>query len=337
MAISLILIAPGLLAQPQDVLARVASLETLAGAATVKVVAGGATAAVFDALGIEQDTPIAPLLARDADTDIDGGYVIVADPVLLVADRDDLVLVDRVDDLTADESDALVAMLNRHFADDGVRFIELNSTTWVARVDRAPGLQTTPLDLARRRGLFPHLPAGPDARTWTGRQNEIQMLLHDHPVNVAREAHGRVPVTGVWFWGGGRADALGPLPRISAMTVPTRVGDIVRAIARLGGGTHREPGGDDALQRIVAASSNCSATVIVDDRIDAESALARFDAGRLAPALSLLARGVVDPLHVIADGNSGAAQWTARPPKLWQRMTARARRKPFTVPDDLGS
>ena len=44
------------------------------------------------------------------------------------------------------------------------------------------------------------------------------MLLHDHPVNIAREARGCLPVTGVWFWGGGTADAIGALPRISAMT-----------------------------------------------------------------------------------------------------------------------
>jgi hypothetical protein len=50
----------------------------------------------------------------------------------------------------------------------------------------------------------------------------------------------------------------------------------------------------------------------------------------------LLARGAVDPLHVIADRNSGAARWTGRPRTRWQRLTARAHRKSFTVPDELG-
>jgi hypothetical protein len=336
MAIPLILVAPGLLEQPRDVLARVASLEALASVATVEVAAQGTNTLVLDALGIAPGMPIGPLLARGAGIDIDRGYAIVADPVLLAADRDDLVLVDRVDDLTTDESSGLVAMLNRHFAEDGMHFIELPSSTWIARVDRAPALQTTSLDVARRRGVFPHLPTGPDARTWRRWQNEIQMLLHNHPVNVAREAHGRVPVTGVWFWGGGRADAIGTLPPIAAMTARNRLGDIVRAIARLGGGTHRELGADATVQGIVAASSACSRIVTVDARIDAESALARFDAERLAPALSLLARGAVDPLHVIADRNSGAARWTGRPRTGWQRLTARAHRKSFTVPDELG-
>ncbi|MEJ2174241.1 MAG: hypothetical protein P8Y76_04885, partial [bacterium] len=33
--------------------------------------------------------------------------------------------------------------------------------------------------------------------------NELQMLLHEHPVNVAREARGEPAVNSVWFWGAG--------------------------------------------------------------------------------------------------------------------------------------
>jgi hypothetical protein len=336
MAIPLILVAPGLLAQPPKALARVRTLQTLAGVADIPVAAEDATGAVLDALGMPPDTPIAPLLAREGDVGMHD-YVIVAEPVLLVADRDDLVLVDRVDDLVADESAELIALLNRHFSEDGLHFFDAGSVTWLARVDRPPALRTTPVDIARRRGILPYLPTGPDARTWTRWQNEIQMLLHDHPVNVAREARGRVPVTGVWFWGGGRADATDAVPRISAKTVPNRIGNLVRAIARIGAGTHAEAAAGETLEDLVAASHGNSAIVVVGNRIDVESAIADFDAEALAPALSLLDRGAVDPLHVIADGNGGAARWTAAPPTLWRRFVARGRRKPFLVPDPPGS
>jgi hypothetical protein len=33
---------------------------------------------------------------------------------------------------------------------------------------------------------------------------EIQMLLHSHPVNAAREARGEPAVNSLWFWGAGR-------------------------------------------------------------------------------------------------------------------------------------
>jgi hypothetical protein len=39
---------------------------------------------------------------------------------------------------------------------------------------------------------------------WRTRMNEIQMLLHDHPVNQAREARGERAINGLWCWGGGK-------------------------------------------------------------------------------------------------------------------------------------
>jgi hypothetical protein len=38
--------------------------------------------------------------------------------------------------------------------------------------------------------------------------NELQMLLHEHPVNLAREARGDLPVNSVWLWGGGTRPAV---------------------------------------------------------------------------------------------------------------------------------
>jgi hypothetical protein len=33
--------------------------------------------------------------------------------------------------------------------------------------------------------------------------NELQMLLHDHPVNQAREERGEPVINSLWFWGNG--------------------------------------------------------------------------------------------------------------------------------------
>ncbi|MDZ7750930.1 MAG: hypothetical protein U5S82_04560 [Gammaproteobacteria bacterium] len=48
-----------------------------------------------------------------------------------------------------------------------------------------------------------HLPGGPEGAQWRGVLNEIQMTLHDHPVNRAREARGEPVVNSLWIWGGG--------------------------------------------------------------------------------------------------------------------------------------
>jgi len=37
-------------------------------------------------------------------------------------------------------------------------------------------------------------------------------------------------------------------------------------------------------------------------------------------------------LHLIADGNGIAATWAADAPTLWQRIAARATRRPFEMP-----
>ena len=48
---------------------------------------------------------------------------------------------------------------------------------------------------------------------------EIEMWLHEHPVNDARRRRGQTPVTGLWLWGGGST----PSPDLE---LPTSTSDI---------------------------------------------------------------------------------------------------------------
>ena len=48
-----------------------------------------------------------------------------------------------------------------------------------------------------------HLPIDRATAHWRRLSNEVQMLLHDHPVNLRRQQAGQVPVNALWFWGGG--------------------------------------------------------------------------------------------------------------------------------------
>jgi hypothetical protein len=49
------------------------------------------------------------------------------------------------------------------------------------------------------------LPSGEDAAEQRNLLSEIEMALHDHEVNIEREAGGQLPVNSLWLWGGGRA------------------------------------------------------------------------------------------------------------------------------------
>ena len=75
-------------------------------------------------------------------------------------------------------------------------------------------IATADVDAESVDGLVPNdfLPGGDTAATFRGLLSEIEMALHDHPVNVERELQGKVPVNSLWIWGGGNAPEVQDLP-----------------------------------------------------------------------------------------------------------------------------
>jgi hypothetical protein len=126
-----------------------------------------------------------------------------ADPCHLRADRDRLVLLDStLFEVDREEADSLVASLNRHFPPGELRFVAAQPERWYARAGAESGSRTVPLAGARGRTVAGG--GGDPAVRWHALENEIQMLLHAHPANEAREARGALPVNALWLWGGGR-------------------------------------------------------------------------------------------------------------------------------------
>jgi len=176
--------------------------------------AEGVEAALCAALGIarQQDWPIAPI-TLDADGGAAGdAYWLRADPVHLRVMRDRIVLADSSAlELTQQEADALAAAIGRHFG-EALCPLPLQPTRWYLRLEHAPHLTTTPVSVAAGCDIDPLLPRGADAMRFRVQLNELQMLLHDHPVNLAREARGELPANSIWLWGGGTRPA-GPAKR----------------------------------------------------------------------------------------------------------------------------
>ncbi len=171
--------------------------------------AAGMEAAVCAALGInrQQDWPLAPI-TLEADGRVAGdAYWLRVDPVHLRVMRDRIVLADSSTlELTRREADVLAAAIGQHFGKT-LCPLPLHPTRWYLRLDRAPRLTTTPPSVAVGCDIDPLLPQGADAMRFRAQLNELQMLLHDHPVNLAREARGDLPVNSVWLWGGGTRPA----------------------------------------------------------------------------------------------------------------------------------
>jgi hypothetical protein len=152
----------------------------------------------------QRDWPIAPLARLGDGESPDDSYWIAADPVHLRADRDALLLVDASRfQLDSEDARTLVEALNRHFGPAELYFSAPNPTRWYARVAQAADIEAIPLREAAGCNVDQLLPRGKDALAWHRIFNEVQMLLHNHPLNEAREARGELPVNSVWFWGGG--------------------------------------------------------------------------------------------------------------------------------------
>ena len=336
MANALVLVVPGLLALPTKALA----MRSLAGLARYadppRHEPAGIVAALFATLGMAPATPVAPLALLGAGGDPGDDYLLCADPVHLAANRDTVVLVQVIHDLAQADAETLIRMLDRHFADDGLRFEAVRPSAWFARRRQPADLVTTPPDAARGRKLIANLPRGADSGTWKRWQNEIEMLLHEHPVNAAREAAGVPAANALWFWGGGRMADVGFVPSAIVGAVQTRVGDVARGIARRAGSERAPMDADlgqllseaNALDRETGRAAGFVLAVLPPLRNEVGAIEGRW----LAPALELLAARRISELHLVADGNGAAATWTARAPTFWQRLTARASRRVFDIP-----
>ena len=97
----------------------------------------------------------------------------------------------------------MIDTLNRHFATDGLAFHAPRPDAWFVdgarRTCRSRPSRSRPCEARSSRTCR----AATHGETWRRWLSEMQMLLHEHPVNAAREAAGRAPVTGIWVSGGG--------------------------------------------------------------------------------------------------------------------------------------
>ena len=160
------------------------------------------------------DWPVAALTAlADGCAEEGSGFRLRADPVHLRADLDDLVLFDAPDiDLSPDDAVALARTVNDTLGPHGPCIDAAHPHRWYVAPDAPARISTTPLSRAARARVSEALPRGPDAARWHRWMNEVQMALHECPVNVERERRGAAPVNSVWVWGAGSLPAAGDAP-----------------------------------------------------------------------------------------------------------------------------
>jgi hypothetical protein len=233
------LVAPGLLGPlPRDAdvraLPRVARLESALGRADVASAEQGLVATLLGLFGVP------PVAGGDAACSYlaqfsapPPGWVCHAYPVHLVADQERVLVFDMPQDAPDPrEAAAFVEAFNGHFVEDGLRLVTRPDGGWFLLAEAATDVTLHDLDQVVGRNLHPFLPDGPDARFWRRLLNETQMLFHGLEVNAQRERGGRLPVSGLWFGGGG------VLPRVGESQPPVRAsgsGSLLSGLCLLSG------------------------------------------------------------------------------------------------------
>lgn len=150
------------------------------------------------------DYPIAAIAAAADGLKASDGYWLRADPVNLVLQRDCFSLGEPIPlQLEQEHAARLVASLNEHFSQDGLTFLIGKSGAWYLQAHTDTQITTTLPSVAASKNVHQFMPQGEQAAKWLAVLNETQMLLHEHAVNVAREASRELAVNSIWLSGSG--------------------------------------------------------------------------------------------------------------------------------------
>lgn len=268
--------------------------------------------------GLDADTIAYAALRRLGEADgaevSGGGHWLCADPVHLQFAREHLLLTELDDsEIDQQDADALLAALNDTFADIG-RFEAPAPRRWYLKLAAPTEAALFPLTDVVGRPIAHFLPEGRDARMWQRTLNEVQIVLHNHALNQARESRGLRTINSLWFWGAGM------LPERAAAPCPTVLAadPLSLGLARLAGlapqpaRTAADLAGDslvvlDALQR----------PALQLDLDGWRDALAGLERDWFAP-LAALPGGKLHSLRITAPGDRAGFTLDVRAGQRWK-------------------
>ncbi len=234
-------------------------------------------------------------------------WLAAADPVYLEPRLDHLCLHSLGEgSVASEEVAALMSHLQVKLGDaSAIEFLGVDNIGYLrAAVPLATA--TVEPDVVHGRRPDDFLPAGDTAVTSRGLQSEIEMALHEHPVNNERIARGLAPVNSLWLWGGGYA------PEHRGISVPPLFADDYLALGiwlSANGAVAAWPG---SLQACANACKAGFAAVVPRAVPEPDQLLSELDA--------LLAAGRVDSVIIaFTDGVRVELRRSDRL-RLWRRM-----------------
>lgn len=232
-----------------------------------------------------------------------------ADPVHLLADRDQLIMLPQTDlTVLPDEARALAQVFNRHYEPDGLYLEVLHPQRWYLRNTDSWQCRTWNPALLEGGPVDGFMPEGAGGRRLRQIMNEVQMLFHEQPVNRAREAVGQPPINSLWLWGGGCLPEK-PLraPRRVITTLP-----LVKGLARFAGQASETWPVDLTL-------ATDGETLLAVSVTDFSGDAGKIESSLLRPLWKRLSTGKLQELRWYAGGNKfyTLTRWGAR--RFWRR------------------
>ena len=138
-----------------------------------------------------------------------------------------------------DEAKQLVEALNESLGNDQTHFYPGVSYRHICKLKGVKTLLaicTPPHDIPNKP-IAEFLPHGPGSERLQELMARSEVVLRDHPVNVARRSRGDMPATMIWlFWGSGPVPDMPAFRQIYGLDVAvTSAVDILRGLARMTG------------------------------------------------------------------------------------------------------
>jgi hypothetical protein len=201
----------------------------------------------------------------------------------------------------------LEPLIASHLREAGLRWVKTARGEWLAQAEHALEIRTKNVRAAVSSPLGAALPRGRDAAALRRLMTELQMLLHEHPVNQRRARAGLLEINAVWFSGEGS------IAGARSGTLPQAFGDdaYLRGIYLLNERTIAAAPAD-AAALLAQLSSDAVAVIDVAD-------LGILEASWLSPLARALSRGVITRLQLVLD--------------RWQLSVERAALLKFWRPD----
>jgi hypothetical protein len=131
-------------------------------------------------------------------------YWLRTDPVTMWADMAQVFMTSYgFADLDPYERNEIENCIRNVLLEEGIDLHSDNPERWCIALSEPLEFDFTPLNEALGMDVADALPSHPEARYWRRILNEVQVALHNCPVNMQRRQSGKHEVNSVWFWGGG--------------------------------------------------------------------------------------------------------------------------------------